>query len=289
MATSNPTTLLDPPRAYACSEIIVAGFHRSGTSSVAQLLHAAGLFVGDDLVGRLPYNPYGHYEDRQVLRIHDQILRENGLNWQTTEELIPAVSPSQWRAMESLVARRRREHRLWGFKDPRVCLFLPLWKHLMPSAKVLISFRAVADAAWSLSRRHALELFIASGPPEVHRRFFTIPDLAARMWLAHNRALLAFADRYEDDVLAVSFNSLLGGLPLTRLVRTGWGAPLNEVPTLSAVDPLATQRRPHRLPLADPDLAEQLDHVWAELRALERRTLTRIGGHHHPEEPADAI
>jgi hypothetical protein len=260
----------------ACSEIIVAGFHRSGTSSAARLLHAAGLFVGDDLIGALPYNPYGHYEDRVIVRLHDQILRDNGTNWQVVEDFVALINPTSWQDMERFVSRRRRMHRLWGFKDPRVCLFLPAWKHVMPSCKVLISFRHPADCSYSLSRRHASELLTVSGPEDIHRRFFDEPDLAPRMWLVHNRALLSFADRYPDDVLAVGFDSLLRGFPLTQLVRRSWGAPLNEAPTFSALDPMATQQRDHPQPLADPRLADELDAVWAALEELERRSVTGL-------------
>jgi hypothetical protein len=254
------------------------------------LLHSAGLFVGDDLIGALPYNPYGHYEDREVVRMHDQILRDNGLNWQVAEDFVPVIGEERWHAMESYVERRRLERPLWGFKDPRVCLFLPAWKHLMPDCKVLITFRRVADSSYSLSRRHALELFTASGPPDVHRRFFTIADLAPRMWLAHNRALIAFARRYPEDVLTVSFESLLRGFPLTRLIRRYWGAPLVEVPTFSAVDPLATTRRSNRQPLADGSLAEEIDAVWEDLLTLERETLIALDQprpRSEPDVPAD--
>jgi Sulfotransferase family len=255
------------------AEILVAGFHRSGTSSVAQLLHAAGLFVGDDLIGALPTNPYGHFEDREVVRIHDRILLENGLTWQVAEEFVPRISPPCWQAIERYVERRRLEHRLWGFKDPRVCLFLPAWKHVMPDAKVLITFRSVADCASSLARRHGRELAAARGPHEVHRRFFTVPDLAARMWLVHNRALVDFARRHPEDVLTVSFDGLLRGLPLTRLLRQAWGAPLREIPTFTTLDPLATTARDSRQPISDPALPAALDAVYAELLELERQTL----------------
>lgn len=259
-----------------CSELVVAGFHRSGTSSAAQLLHAAGLFLGDDLIGALPSNPYGHYEDRAIVRLHDQILRDNGLNWQVAEDFVPAISHLRWKAMESFVAHRRREHRLWGFKDPRVCLFLPAWKHIMPDCKVLITFRPVADCSYSLSRRHAVEIFTDHGPQWVHRRFFETPDLAPRMWLVHNRALLDFAQRYPEDVAVIGFALLLRGLPLTRLVRSMWGAPLQEVPTFSVLDPLATTRRTHRQPLSDPALGDEIDTIWDGLVALERDTLKRF-------------
>jgi hypothetical protein len=254
-------------------EVIVAGFHRSGTSSVTQLLHAAGLFVGDELIGALPTNPYGHFEDREVVRIHDRILLENGFNWQVAEDFVPKISPLRWRAMQDYVEHRRLEHRLWGFKDPRVCLFLPAWKHVLPDSKILITFRPVKDCASSLARRHAGEIFETTGPQEVHRKFFTIPDLAARMWLVYNRALVDFARHHPQDVLTVSFDGLLRGLPLTRLLRLAWGLPLREVPTFTTLDPLATTKRGSRQPIADPNLATALDAVYEDLIELEQETL----------------
>lgn len=179
--------------------------------------------------------------------------------------------------MQRLVDRRRTAHRLWGFKDPRVCLFLPAWKHLMPDCKVVLVFRRVADCSYSLSRRHATELLTASGPRDVHERFFKVPDFAPRMWLIHNRALLEFARRYPDDVLAVSFESLLRGLPLTRLVRSAWNAPLEDVPTLSALDPLATRPREQRQPLSNPALGEELDQVWDEILTLAEQSVRMAG------------
>jgi hypothetical protein len=240
-------------------------------------MHAAGLYLGEDLIGAVPYNPYGHYEDRAVVRLHDQILRDNGLNWQVAEDFVPMISPARWREMEQIVERRRRAHRLWGFKDPRASLFVAAWKHLMRESKLLIAFRHPADCCYSLSRRHALELFQAQGPADTHGAFFETPDLAPRMWLVYNRALLSFAARYPDDVLAVDFGSLLRGLPLTRLVRMSWRARLEEVPTFSALDPLATQRRDHAQPLADPELVEELESVWRNLKALERESLSPLG------------
>lgn len=266
---------MSAPRRPPTSEIIVAGFHRSGTSSVTQLLHGAGLHVGNDLIGAMPSNPYGHYEDREVVRLHDRILEANGLTWQVTDDFVPALSAEHWRQMERHVERKRSRHRIWGFKDPRTCLFLGAWKHLMPDAKILVAFRPVADCSYSLARRHAGEIFTLTGPQHIHRRFFEEPDVAARMWITHNRALLDVVRRYPDDVLTVSFKTLLHGFPLVDMIRDQWRAPLQRVPTFSAVDPMATQRRGARQPLSDTRLAGEIDAVWAELVDLERATLAQ--------------
>ncbi len=61
-------------------QLIIAGFHRSGTSVTAQLLHGAGLFLGYELLEALPSNPYGHFEDREVVELDRQILADDAAN-----------------------------------------------------------------------------------------------------------------------------------------------------------------------------------------------------------------
>ena len=62
-------------------QLIIAGFHRSGTSLVCQLLHRAGLFLGDELLGATFSNPNGHFEDAEVVELHERILADNGRTW----------------------------------------------------------------------------------------------------------------------------------------------------------------------------------------------------------------
>lgn len=249
--------------------LLIAGFHRSGTSLVAQLLHQAGLFVGETLLQPLRSNPYGHFEDSEVVFIHEQILEDNGFDWQLTHRPVMAVNPTRWRHMQSLVTRRRTAHRFWGFKDPRLCLFLPMWKHLIPEARVLLVFRHYADCANSLERRHAEQLMEGFGPETVHRPFFQQPDLALRMWLAQNESLLSFADRYPDDVYAVSFEAVRSGYPLVDALIDRWGLPLRPTSTLEVFDPTVTSDRTYPLSVSDPELGTQLEPMLEQLRALE--------------------
>lgn len=251
-------------------ELIITGFHRSGTSMVTQLLHSAGLFVGDDLLGARPSNPYGHFEDRAVVSLHDAILRDNDLNWQVGEPLIPSVLPDRWAAARGLVQQRRATHKRWGFKDPRVCLFLGMWKHLMPSAKFLIVFRSAVSSAYSLERRHATQMFGGEGPRRVHMRFWSEPDLALRMWLVHNEAILRFAAKYPEDVAAISFDAVAQGFPLVDLLNESWNLDLERTATHSVFDPGATQPRPYPMFVQDPDLVDRAMGVWRRLRELEQ-------------------
>lgn len=256
-------------------EILVGGFHRSGTSMVTQLLQAAGLHVGDDLLGAMPSNPYGHFEDREIVGLHDSILRDNGYNWQVGEPFVPRIYPDRWVAAQRLIERRRTTHLTWGFKDPRVCLFIGMWKHLMPAAKILVVFRSAVDAAYSLERRHAQEMFAGEGPRDIHLRFWREADLALRMWIVHNRNLLAICAAYPEDVVVVSFGAVARGFPLVDHLAGAWGVPLRPVPTHEVFDPAVTTSRPYPLHVSDPSLVDAAMDVWRNLKALEQSTALR--------------
>jgi len=187
-----------------------------------------------------------------------------------------SITPARWRSIESLVARRRTAHRLWGFKDPRLCLFLPLWKHVMPEARVLVVFRHYADCVHSLERRHAEQLMEAFGGETIHRAFFQQPDLALRMWLSQNEFLLAFADRYPDDVHGVSFETVRAGYPLVSALVDRWSLALRPTSTLEVFDPTVTSDRSHPLPVADRDLGTRLEPMMARLRDLEAAGRERV-------------
>jgi hypothetical protein len=260
------------------NQLIIAGAHRSGTSATARLFQRAGLFLGDELDRPSASNPYGLFEDREMQQLHEGILQDNGTNWQVTRRLLPVVSPARWNQLRSLVRRREAEHELWGFKDPRACLFLELWKRLLPDAKCVVVFRRFADSTRSLERRAANELFTGVRNPAVHRRFWQEPDLAVRIWLAHNEALAAFCRRHPEDVIVGSFASLRDGLPIVRAVEDRWQLGLTDVAFADVFDERVTSGRSGRQPLSDLRLGERLDATLAELEALERETTAGWAG-----------
>jgi hypothetical protein len=245
--------------------VIVAGFHRSGTSVVARLLHSSGLYLGDDLIGALPSNPYGHFEDRDFVRLHDRILDDNGVNWQLDRQLAPLVTPQRWAEMEELARKRSSQHESWGFKDPRVSLLLDPWKRLIPEALVVAVYRDWADATYSLERRHIEEMTAGVGTDEVHERFWTVPDLGLRMWVVYNRAILRFAADHPDDVVFIPFRALAEPGLVVDTLNERWGMELRSTPDTAIFDPDATESRPGPQPLADHDLADTLRETWAHL------------------------
>ena len=250
--------------------IIIAGFHRSGTSLATRLVNQAGVFVGGDLIGAMPSNPFGHFEDREIVNLHDAILRDHGLTWQVGERFVPRLASDRWAEMSRIVKDRSIRHQLWGFKDPRVCLFLPQWKHLIPGAKVLVVYRPWMDSTSSLERRHAEQLFEGKGPPARHRRFWEEPDLALRMWISHNQALVDFVERYPSDSLVVPFSALAEGYPLVEVMNRRWRLSLRHIRTTEVFESTVTRPREGRQPITDVGLIREAHRVWDDLVELGR-------------------
>jgi hypothetical protein len=255
-------------------QLIVAGFHRSGTSLICQLLHRAGLFLGYDLLGAKFSNLHGHFEDIEVLKLHEQILANNGRTWLVDKPFLPIITEPHWQRMERIVQRRNAEHSLWGFKDPRVCLFLMLWKHLLPNAKVLLVYRHFSDSTYSLVRRQSAELLSnVAGPERLYRRFWEEPDLGLRMWLTHNDALLTFARAYPEDTLTMSSNMVQDGFPVVRAINRRWGLGLDEVPVSEVLDLTVTDRRSGKQPISDRRLIDRIDVTWQALEQQSEQTV----------------
>ena len=258
-------------------QLIIAGFHRSGTSATARLLHRAGLFLGYELLEALPSNPYGHFEDREIVNLHTRILADNEKTWAVAEPLLPVVGQQRWQLMQRLIERRNSEHSLWGFKDPRACLFLMLWKHLLPNAKVLIVYRHFSGSAYSLEQRHSSDMFLRRGSARVHRRFWEEPDFALRMWLVHNNALLAFARAFPEDTMTVSLNMIRDGFPVAWALNRRWGLDLEDVPVAEAFDQNISVRRTRRQPVSDRALIGRVEGTWHGLEELAADTEMMLG------------
>ena len=254
------------------AQLIVAGFHRSGTSLTAQLLNRSGVFLGYRMLGQHRSNPQGHFEDKKILYLHERVLADNGMTWQVDGPPLPVVGETHRRQMAEIIEVRRDKWEVWGFKDPRVCLFMDVWKDLLPESRVLLVYRNFAESAYSLHRRSAGGISEGTGGEQVHRRFWQVPDLALKMWLTHNRALLDFARAYPEDVLAVSFDMLRKGFPLIEALNRYWGLGLEKVPTSEVFAPEVTVSRPGKQPVYDEKIIHEVLETWEALEQLGKRT-----------------
>lgn len=120
--------------------IIITGSGRCGTSLTTELLHRAGMRVSPSLIGASFGNPSGHWEDGEIVEIHQKLLEGIGYNPHSPMPknwLHEAASRSAEKQLASIVAERIAESdTIWGFKDPRVASLMPLWMKLFNKLKV---------------------------------------------------------------------------------------------------------------------------------------------------------
>nr|WP_246284429.1 sulfotransferase [Nocardioides perillae] len=255
--------------------MIIAGFHRSGTSLLTQLLHAGGLFVGDDLLGAGPTNPYGHFEDREVLSLHRAVLERHGDDWQWDAPFPFRIGRDHWRRMRSFVLKRELRHPVWGFKDPRVCLFIGAWKHVNPDVKVVVVFRDPGECVRSMESRSARALLQQEGNPQRHGRFFSEPDHGLKLWDTYNRALVAFVRSFPEDCLVLPFEAVAGSGDVVERVNDRFGLSLDQARTAGVFDPEVTSQREAPQPVFAPRTEERVLQTWRELQELSETTGAR--------------
>jgi len=138
---------------------IILGLHRSGTSLTACLLHHLGVHLGDTLIGANEGNPKGHYENIDITLTHEEWLRELGGSWcevpsvakvcNSLERFVPKA--------KELVEKHKKDG-LWGWKDPRNTIFLPVYlelyqQGLLGNLKVMVCTRNFVSAARSVCIR----------------------------------------------------------------------------------------------------------------------------------------
>ncbi|WP_240415742.1 sulfotransferase [Paenibacillus periandrae] len=144
--------------------VIILGMHRSGTSLLAQTVRSLGVYMGNEhqMVPPREDNPEGFWEHAEIVAIHDELLNRLSSSWDTTKPL-----PENWLLTEAGMASRERlvqivtrdflNSPLWGFKDPRTCLLLPLWqsvfKELSIDARYILNLRNPLNVAASLYKR----------------------------------------------------------------------------------------------------------------------------------------
>lgn len=140
--------------------VVVLGMHRSGTSMVAGVLRELGVHMGDDLLPAYRSNPLGHFENRVFVELNDRILAACESSWDSPPlpQTIAATGEDFTGEIKKLVNRHNRRYRVWGWKDPRTVLTLPLYAPFLTNARIVVCRRRCEDAARSLTRRDGSEL-----------------------------------------------------------------------------------------------------------------------------------
>lgn len=215
-------------------QLVVTGMHRSGTSLVASAVAHAGVWIGADLLGATPSNPRGHFEDVEFLAWHEAVFADNRRNvFDAHRDGGLAISEGRRREARALIDARRQRP-LWGWKDPRSCLFLDFWLEMLPEARFLFVFRRPEEVLASLDRRRHHELTRRWPGLWTLRRLGLDATFrrrrAARWWLASNVRLLDFATRHPQRCLVVELAHLRRQLPMAiDHIRERWQFPIEAV------------------------------------------------------------
>ena len=144
--------------------VCILGMHRSGTSMITRIANILGVYLGESqgLMGAADSNPEGHWEHGKINSIHEEMLKVLNRTWDSIDPL-----PSDWlqnpiiqyykKNLISVIEEEFKDKPLWGFKDPRTCVFLPLWREIFYELELephyIMPLRNPLDIAASLVKR----------------------------------------------------------------------------------------------------------------------------------------
>ncbi len=251
--------------------ILVAGMHRSGTSWVARTLHDAGLHLGDDLVGVEASNPYGHFEDKHVVALHDDALAEHDLTWKSTTS--PGTTSATIKERIAAIVNDRNTAGLpWGIKDPRLCLFLTDWLTAAPDSGVLVVIRRPDEVVASLHRRHAQRWVNTRHVDFSDVAFWEQPDLGLQLWIHYYRSLLtSLATVPDKQIFGFDWHGPDADTrTLVEDIEAAWHVGLR--PTTTTRDASLGNEAPTAIEIRDPALIEQAGQIWSQLQQLRHRS-----------------
>lgn len=144
--------------------VIVLGPHRSGSSLVAGALHSLGVKLGNRYIQPNEDNPKGFFEDEDIVRLNDRLLRSMHLSWDSfgfiweQDFSSPRLKPYHDAAV-AMVKERFSQSKNAGLKDPRFCILLPFWKNVIAEAldvqvSYVLSIRVPEQCVASQKARH---------------------------------------------------------------------------------------------------------------------------------------
>jgi SAM-dependent methyltransferase len=180
--------------------VVVLGMHRSGTSLLTNLLKVLGVDLGTDLLPGDGANEMGYWENESIYRTQDALMNHIAKDWGQSGavypfaiewERLPQYQTFQRQLVSIVRAEMAAAKGIWGFKDPRTCRLLPLWKPIFAELDLdplyVLAVRDPADVAESMLKRSALD-----------------PLHTELVWLLHN--LDALRDAGEELRIVVDYD-----------------------------------------------------------------------------------
>ena len=174
---------------------LILGMHRSGSSLLTQFISRLGIHLGDEIMKADKFNPDGYWENLRVVDLHDRMLEEEGNQWYAPAHPIdiPSLLKKYREEALTLVSEMDRQGSDWGWKDPRMPLFLDFWLEILKGRDIrfLITNRSPSAIAASLLHRDAIPV-----------------EVALYLWEMTTRMILSRINS-TDDHLIVDYDALM--------------------------------------------------------------------------------
>lgn len=144
--------------------LLVAGMHRSGTSSVTRVFNLLGVSLSEALLPPSLGNELGHWESARAVDLHEDMLRSAGVSWDSVlgvdESWFGTPQAAEFvSATAEFVKSDFENATVFAVKDPRLALFIPTWRRALGELGVeplfVLPFRHPFEVARSLSNRQA--------------------------------------------------------------------------------------------------------------------------------------
>ena len=161
----------EPIHSRTESPVIVIGMHRSGTTLVTRLLQDLGIAMGarqatetvealffrrrNELMFALAHATWDNPR-ALALALEEPHLRVAFAK--TVAHNLGSLRSLRFAPPDALRRLMRGRNRVWGFKDPRSCITLPVWLEVFPAARVIHIVRDGNAVASSLVRRGETQL-----------------------------------------------------------------------------------------------------------------------------------
>lgn len=194
---------------------------------VAGLLAQSGYNTGNNYIAQRSSNPKGFFEDRDVNRINDELLRDylKPRVPRRIGRLIPLYTERPhkgWLAevpidpdlqvSETILSRMKRllRQQPYCYKDPRFCYTIPAWRPHLRDAVFVCIFREPIRTARSIVKESQTAPNLKDVSVSLNR--------ALRLWFTMYSHLVE-RHRHEGDWLFVHFDQVVEGTGIQRLER----------------------------------------------------------------------
>ncbi|RYH01053.1 hypothetical protein EU805_15760 [Salipiger sp. IMCC34102] len=177
--------------------VVVIGSGRSGTSLCAKILGRLGIDMEDTLNRANEMNPEGYFEDAKLVEINKSLISKLlPVPRMGPRETYPAslISAEVEELKQHFSDRISDDDRVWGFKDPRVSQFLPIYRQVFQSlgiVPVYVFCARSADAVVESIRQAGNGKRDVSEQIYFIRSFLALRDCAANAHVVHYEKLLS--------------------------------------------------------------------------------------------------